>query len=225
MIFDKNGLPRDSGATDFMDSARLAGLIKLVGLPPMYLSMTGAADVTLYQKDGICYRYPFVDSNNPASDNPNNVTRDQMLCLTAGLWASGRQDIALKIYQKIKQRGFRAQNTEADVVGSKKPWYNGADIMLPADINHFRLCAGLKPTVLGLLFLCLDILFFNHSTKLKEPNQLIAKCMVAGPKYVKMLSRARISVCLKDYWLGWRMEPAFCNQILEKFNTVQQTEK
>jgi hypothetical protein len=210
MIFDSNGFPRDNGATDFMDSARLAGLMKLFNYP------CDQTNLAAYQSSGVCYRYPLLDAANPASNNPWNVTRDQIICLTAGLYAIGRYDLNLLIYNHVKVAGYRAQNLEADVRGSKKPWYNGADLMSPADMAHLRLCANLKPNLLGLLWLRLEIIGFKLRPAV-EPNQLLAKCVVAGPKYVsQLLSGNKVLKALRTYWAGWRDEVGLAEHIISK---------
>ena len=219
MIFDSHGLPKDLDATDYADSARLVGLLLLTKhpqAPPADLSF-------LYYQNHLCLRYPFPDPlGNLSSNNPLNVTRDQILCLAAG-WASLKPNpfaifTTMDLLKQTIERSIwpkRAQNTEADVVGSMKPWWNGADIYSPADINHFRLCAGLKGTLLGYAFLRLEIAVHNHFTPEREPNQLLCKAIIAGPKYVALMrSNSKLIKAIYTYWGVDRGEYELANHII-----------
>lgn len=227
MIFDESRLPKDNGATDYADSARLAGLLILTKHP-----QAPQSDLSfLYYRNHLCLRYPFVDPSNASSNNPLNVTRDQIICLAAG-WSTLLPNpfavfVTKDLLAQTLKRSIwpkRAQNTEADVVGSTKPWYNGADIYSPADINHFRLCAGLKGTLIGKLWLKLEIAVHNKFTPTREPNQLLCKAIVAGPAFVKqMLQNPNLIKSIYTYWGIDRSEYELANHVInlvEKFATV-----
>lgn len=217
MQFDSNGLPKDNGATDHMDSARLVGMLGLFGYP----NVTNAL-LSRYSDLGICYRYPFVDVANPASNNSNNVTRDQIICLAAGYFGRGWRARATEILIASERRStlgvHRAQNIEADVVGSVKPWYNGADLMLPSDIGHLRLCAGFQATLLQRAWLVVEIVLHNLLTPMREPNQLMCKAKVAGDMYVSLVKRnKRWKDAVRGYWSGWRAEPELAEFFIDNF--------
>lgn len=221
MYLDKTGLPRDNGATDFMDSARLVGVMATFKCA----TAINALNLGRYCVDGIVYRYPVVDDANPASNNPLNVTRDQILCLAAGYffknWSSRCVDILQQAYKRSKFTISRAQNAESDVVGSRKPWTNGPDILSPSHMNHLRLCARQRGTTLGYIWLNLDIAFYSLFTPKEEPNQILCMAMVAGPKYVKRMRRwnRHLDTALRTYWGGWRNEPELAEEIITHLRT------
>ncbi len=208
MIFDSQGLPKDSGASDYMDSARLAGLMACFGHPK-------APDMRKYLINGEGVRHPVEFPSN----NPNNFTRDQLMCLAAGLKAQGREAEVKVLYDAAVSRFYRAQNSEADVPGSTKQFPNGADFLTPSNMNHLRICAGMSPSWLGKMWLMIDIaangLFFSK----EEPNQLMAMCASAGSFYVKALRLAnrKLDKSITDYWSGWRMESDFAQFLIQKF--------
>lgn len=197
MIFDAHGLPRTKGETDFMDSARLAGMLATFG-------HWQAPDLLQYTtEEGYALRYPYEDPNNAASNNPLNVTRDQIICLASGLAAQGLSGQAYEFLIDAEARGFipRAQNVEADVPGSTKPWYNGADIMLLSDMGHLSTCSGGAATAFQRLWLRFEIMFHNYLTPLREPNQLMCKAKVAGDEYERLLLRnPKFFQSIWNYW-------------------------
>lgn len=216
MIFEEHGLPRDSGATDFADSARLAGLLATFDHPAMTADLI--ARYIVEGDQGV--RYPYLDPmGNLSSNNPKNFTRDQLMCLASGLARLGRQDLCLKLYEAAKARNYRAQNVERDVVGSTKEFPDGADILTFSDMNHLRLCAGLSGTILGYSNLIIDILVSSTFTRKSEPNQLMCKCQTAGKLFVKMwrLLNWSIDQAIRDYWCGWRGEPELADFLIMRF--------
>lgn len=78
MIFDDLGLPRDSNATDFNDSARLAGIMTLFNWPqrvPLSWYLITKNEIIKY------VRHP--------RENSYDLSRDQAIPLMAGLFISG----------------------------------------------------------------------------------------------------------------------------------------
>lgn len=69
MIFDSRGLPRDNGATDLQDSARLAGIMATFGI--------GNIPLEMYVVNGKYVRHP--------DEVIYDFSRDQAICLMAGL--------------------------------------------------------------------------------------------------------------------------------------------
>ncbi len=208
MIFDAQGLPRDTGATDFMDSCRLAGLMVLV-------EDSRAPKMEAYMINGMGVRHPI----EAPSNNPLNFTRDQMMILAAGLAKQGRQDLALQLYRGAQKRWCRAQNIESDVPGSSKKFPDGADILSPSHMGHLRRCAGLSRSWFGSLWLIIDILSDSHFSPYAEPNQLMAMCMIAGPFYVKLLRKMNKSLndAIMGYWNNWRCEPFLARALISTF--------
>jgi len=215
MIFDSHGLPKDTGASDYADSSRLAGLMATFGHPVMTAEL-----IAQYVIGDQGVRYPYQDpTGNLSSNNPKNFTRDQLMCLAAGLNKMRRPDLVLKLYKAAQDRWYRGQNTEADVVGSTKKFPDGADILTPAHMNHLRMCADQSPTILGRINLIVDILFNAYVNPMAEPNQIMCMCEIAGPKYVKLLRRLnkKLDAAIREYWCGWRGEPELAEMLIEKF--------
>jgi len=74
MIFDHNGLPKDNGATDYQDSARLAGIMAVFEWP-RGVNLQGYLDMGQKPK---YVRHPFEESKS-------DFSRDQAICLMAGM--------------------------------------------------------------------------------------------------------------------------------------------
>lgn len=70
-VYDAEGFPRDTGATDMWDSARLGGLMALLRHPQ-------APDCSRYLVDGRPTRHPTV--------TPDDFSRDQLVPWIAGYW-------------------------------------------------------------------------------------------------------------------------------------------
>lgn len=77
MIFDEMGYPRDTGATDFQDSARLAGMMALVNDPR-------TPQLFRYVREGWT---GLVYLRHPLEKNIYKYSRDQLMCFVAGLHA------------------------------------------------------------------------------------------------------------------------------------------
>lgn len=216
MIFDSHGLPRDSGATDFADSARLAGIMMVFDHPEM--NGLKLAQYIVNGDQGV--RYPYVDpTGNLSSNNPKNFTRDQLMCLSAGLAVAGRKDLCLLLLKAAEERNCRAQNVEKDVIGSVKTGADGADLLSPSHMNHLRICAGVKPKLLGKLFLVADICWNSVFARMEEPNQLMCMCKTAGSFYVKLLRtlNSKLDAAITHYWAGWRGEPELAKLMIKGF--------
>lgn len=215
MIFDLYGLPKDNGATDYMDSARLAGLVELFGSDHIDLMA-----YIRYDDEGrlVAMRHP----REMPSNNWKNFTRDQLMCLAAGLKKQNREGTVRKLYYEAVRRGYRAQNTEADYPGTLKKFPNGADLLTPSHMNHLRICSGEKPTLLGRLWLTIDILFNGYISPKTEPNQLICMCVVAGEKYVRLWKKVNPywKGAIIDYWCGWRGEKELALRMIESLEKI-----
>lgn len=211
MIF-VNNYPRDTGASDMMDSARLAGLMALFNHPMAYKEMLEGYELG----DGMIARCPVAEHEGDWCENPFNATRDQVICLAAGLYKLGMFEQTNRILRAHEARGWRAQNVEYDKPGSSKKFPNGADWLSPSHRNHLRLCAGQKPTHTGSAWLWQDIVYGCYVDPWHEPNQLISMMVVAGPKYVQWWKAHHPDwkKSLQLYWDGWRGEKAFCELMI-----------
>lgn len=74
MIFDELGLPKDNGASDLQDSARLAGLLAVFEWP-RYIG------IHQYLREGLgkYVRHP--------KEHIYDFSRDQAICLMAGFYS------------------------------------------------------------------------------------------------------------------------------------------
>lgn len=205
MIIDEYGLPKDTGATDKMDSARLAGIMSMIGHP-------SAPDLSKYIIGDQAVRHPHEEPAN----NPNNFTRDQLMCLVAGLHAQGRTDICKSLYLAAKKRGYKAQNSEYDYPGTTKKFPNGRDILSPSNMLALRIAAGEKGFALGHIWVVIDILFNAIFTPTREPNQLICQLYVISKKYLKLYKflTPKWKLAITEYWGGWRGEPELADQMI-----------
>ncbi|HBI00980.1 MAG TPA: hypothetical protein DDY18_05085 [Flavobacterium sp.] len=200
MVF-KDKLPVDAGATDAMDSARLAGLMATFDFPGFDKSLLLRY---LVEKNGqlMAVRHPGEEPSN----NPFNFTRDQLMCLAAGLHKAGYLNECKGLLEAAKTRGNRAQNTEYDMPGTKKDFPNGPDWLTPSHMNHLRLCAGEKPTLLGKIWLNVDILYSATIGSDKEPNQLMCMCEIAGKMEMLKRFHKKLEDAIVNYWDNWRLE-------------------
>jgi hypothetical protein len=221
MIF-RNFLPRDNGATDFKDSARLAGLMALFEHPEFGSSHLSRYFVLIYSAKYGNELLPVRNPDDSESSNPYNFSRDQLIPLAAGLYKM-KNEVGQKIYMYHvlkalnKRSSFRALNTIGND-GKEKKFPDGPDLLSPSHRNHLYMCSGEKPSLLGRLWLIADILVSSWFTPLEEPNQIIAMAYVAGPWYVKLLKRAnkRLDEAILSYWGGWRGEKDFANFLIKK---------
>jgi hypothetical protein len=78
MIFDELGFPRDTGATDMNDSARLAGIMTVFGYPHKVYMSRYVVETT---KGRVYKRHPV--------NSDYDMSRDQSIPLVAGLRVQG----------------------------------------------------------------------------------------------------------------------------------------
>lgn len=209
MIFDATGLPRDVGATDMMDSARIAGMLAIINhlkTPPLSRYIIS---------DNLGVRHPYEYPSN----NPLNFTRDQLLCLVAGLYKQSDTSSCKKLYEAAKFRGWRAQNTESDVPGSVKKFPDGPDWLSPSHRMVLSICAGNRGNLLGYIWLFFDIIFNTLFTPNREPNQLLAMLSIVSPKWLRLYKfvTPKWKEAVRSYWGGWRREPELANLIINHF--------
>jgi hypothetical protein len=187
-----------------MDSARLAGLLGLFDSNKVNKDLLSMYVINRHE----AVRAPFDDSSGLYPNNPNNFTRDQLLCLVAGLHHKGCIEACQGLLRAAIARGNRAQNTEKDAPGTAKTFPDGPDWLTPSNMNHLRICAGEQPGLLGKLWLIAEVFISSKLAPAAEPNQLIAMCVVAGASYVKLLknSNPKLRDAVEAYWTGWRNE-------------------
>lgn len=183
MKFDSLGLPQDNGASDLQDSARLAGIMTVFKWPQK-IPLTSYIMVS---SGGYSYvRHP--------KEYIYNFSRDQYLCLIAGLKVAGHY-------------GF-----------VNRKYVDGIDIMSPTVSGHEQRCKGLEATKFQNACLVGDILIHALFTPIGEPNQLLCMMKIAGPKYVTIWKALnpfwRRSI--RRYWAeSYRNEPELSAHIIK----------
>lgn len=211
MHFDSKGLPKDGGASDYLDSCRLAAVMAVIKHPkaPEMLNY-------LIKDQGV--RHP--------TSHPNNFSRDQLMPLVAGIYAqNGKSSYAKKLYTAAISRGFRSQNTH-DIFGNKKSWHQGPDIL-----NFFHmLVLGTASNIyvpiwlriLGKANAVIDIAYNAVFTQLREPNQLILSLYVLGPKWLKFYKTVTPGwkKAISIYWAGWRDEEGLAQNMIDWLDKI-----
>lgn len=179
----ENGYPKTSLlATDLKDSPRFAGLLQLFGWPDFAMPD--------YIENGRFVRSP--------GDDPNDFSRDQAVCLFAGLKS-----------RSIPSEVFAAQDLlDAGV-------FPNGDLMHPGIRGHIKRCIGQKSSLYEKAWLLTDI-WFQDVTNYWEQNQIMAMAMVAGPWYVRRWKSwlPTWQESLKSYWYK-RGEVIFCDYMIE----------
>lgn len=167
----ENGFVKIMGASDLEDSSMAAGMCALFEYPIEFDILNHLWPDGMYRR---CRNSRYLFS------------RDQALCLVAGLY----------------KRGF------SQYVGLER--VDGKDLFNPAARGHIKRCQSKKAWWFQDFFLRLEILAHALVTPLGEPNQLICMMMVhPDRKYLKLWcylnSEWRKSINL--YWRNWRGEP------------------
>lgn len=195
MIFDELGLPKDNGATDLQDSARLAGIMAVFDYPK-------TPDLTKYCQgylgnhgDNLYYvRHP--------KEYKYDMSRDQAVCLVAGFY-----------YQHYKSARYWVKDAAV----------TGKDILSPSVKGHFRRCRFEKTTWLQDFWLKLDIYWSAYIKPKAEINQLLCMLMVAGPEWVHLFKKHHKSWedNLLEYWAySFRQEPELAEHIIKKLREI-----
>lgn len=180
MRFDSLGLPIEVGASDMADSSRLAGIMALIGYYP-----NGPFDLSKYVVNNKYVRHPL--------ERKFDFSRDQTLCLVAGLKAQGLDHLV-----------------DLDYV-------DGRDIFSPAHRGHIKRCQGKSANWLEDAWLWFDIYRKAWTKPLSEPNQLICMLVIAGPKYLKAWCNAnkQWQESVNLYWRdSFRQEPELAQAII-----------
>lgn len=193
-IYDSLGLPRDVGATNLLDSARMAGMCVISGFN-YHIDLSMYVYSYSISKPTFTLRY----TRHPLSD-PDKMpfSRDQTSCLFAGLYYQGKIHLVNPNYQPP----------------------NG-DIISPSVRGHFKRCAGFKANALENMWLWIDVIYSAFIDPLAEPNQLIAMLLVADFKYLRAWKRWNKSWerSVTKYWSqedgAWRGEPELAQALIK----------
>lgn len=191
MIFE-NGFPRVQVADDMADSPVLNFWLCV-------LKDDRATDPVRYYTDKGPVRYPF--GKSLLESNPRCFSRDQLIMLTASEYFYHGKSL-------WKPKWF-APNTMSDTGKWKLP----DPMFLPHQMNHQKMCALQTPSDQGLAWLLKDIQYNAEHTPLREPNQLLAMCLVStqvtGINYVKLYCELipQWREAIKLYWNDDRPNP------------------
>jgi len=184
----QDGYPCDSGSTDGQDSARLIGIMALFG-HDFSLNMM-MKYIELYGRKRIPLRHPI-------EKNVYKYSRDQLIPFVAGLNHLHKNP---------------SHSASLNILIYYKP--ENGDWLSPSHKNHLFICAGLKPSFVGNLWLSLDVLWSCFIDPLAEPNQLICLMKVHPSKeYLKFWCKwnKKWAKSIRNYWSenegAWRGEP------------------
>lgn len=183
----QDGYPCDSGSTDGQDSARLAGIMSVFSYPrtpwlPNYVNVHGKYGSWEYLR-------------HPVEGNKYKFSRDQAVCLFAGL---------------------KFQSNSVFLFTQYKP--ENGDFISPSVRDHFRICAGYKPTFLGQLWLIFDIFYMTSFGMNHEQNQILCMLAVHPKKFFLDLYVWLHPDWTKphyEYWSGWRGEKELADHIIK----------
>lgn len=207
-----DGFPADNGATDGLDSARLAGVMAMLG-------RADAPNCAAYGANKDVFPSPFWQGvRHPThGDDPRTFSRDQTICLAAGLKAQSKLTELRDLYLAAKAAGNRAQNyMEWDGTIKKL----GADYIPPHVMGAMAVaCNEQVGLTLWQLFWLLGQMIFNSLIAKKEqpePNQMFATCFLAGRPFIKLykIIHRQWRGSIVDYWCGWRNEPELANDFI-----------
>lgn len=187
-----NGIPRDNGATDLEDSARLAGMLTAAGMAP------GLGPS--------CYLNSTTKELARWSGSILPFTRDQLIPL-AYFYKNMR---TIDITGDIRMAGALL------IASTKYTAPNGKDVLNPAHRSHLKACLGDSWSVAGKAFLVGEIAWHAFCVPTSEPNQLICMLLTAGPKYVRLWKRLnpKWRESISEYWCGWRAEPELAEALI-----------
>jgi hypothetical protein len=120
-----------------------------------------------------------------------------------------------------EDRAWRCQNTHT-YEGKRKPWYQGADVLMPDAQEHLRICAGIKSDkftrAVADAFLWASLLW---STKVKpwdEQNNILCMVLVRGEKWVRRYVDLHPDYIKStvQYWDSWRDELEIGQGLIKK---------
>lgn len=209
----------DWSYADGGDSAMRTGILAWAGSHQDELNL-GKFEI----KPGLFVRHP----TQAPWNNPNNFTRDQLVCYVAGCFAAGYSGICERAFITAVHRRLRAQNTEADVPGSTKHFPDGADLLMPDIMYFLGICAGLPKFVLaglaifGYPMLVLNILWSTLVKPYGEQNQLICICSIVGVRTLKFYRwlHPNYQKALVQYWGGWRDQMEIADKVINKIERL-----
>lgn len=178
------------------DSSRSVGLMALFG-SGLDRSLTREFEI----KPGYLTRHPV---HYPEGDC---FTRDQLICLTAGLWAGGHIDICRRVFWAHLKRGFFCQNYKTQFTRVNKGFF-GRDPLSPSHIGHLILCGKVYWAYWFLLisypWVILDIIWATKINPEMEQNQTVSMCVVYDLVWLWAFLSKDWEQSIRRYWQNWR---------------------
>lgn len=196
------GFPKDTGASDLCDSARLAGMAVQVKA-----EMGEDFKLSSYIVNGYPVRCPInwwsptSEEMNDATD-PKSFSRDQLVQFVGGLRAAGDVETAKLLYHLYASRNWICLNGD---------WINPSVRLL------MRVAAGMKPSLFQWAFLYCDCYYFAKKQPLAENNQMLSILLGTTEKQMKryIIWNPKWSLAVKKYWAdSYRKEPELAAAII-----------
>lgn len=222
-----------SESGDGGDSARAHGIVDCFDHYLLQWKNHGAGKFVL--DSGLAVRHP----TQAPWNNPLNFSRDQLMCLVAGLSVNA----ALMLLNTHKKRFWFCQNIERDWPGTRKrpyphkmtggdpvdegKWrmFDYADPLLPHHVLHLYRCAKIKPPlfikVFGTILFWLSIRFVSKKID-SEQNQLQCMVKTAGQYWIDLYKKCNPMWKLqtKYYWNDERNCPEIYNIIFNGLDNI-----
>lgn len=201
-----NGMyPKPRGATDYMDSAHLVGMMVYAG---MHIDINTVSEYV--NSDGYAMRCPINDGCDLQPNNYKNFTRDQFIPFISALYELKQYGTMRRVISHV---GLTMWNTESNSEGSKKKFPNGPDILDPSHHGYLRILINKKPLFFQRWWMIADIIFTSLFFPMKEPNNLIIMSHYYG--YTELLKRMnpKLKDAICKYWSGWRDEKQLADMI------------
>lgn len=180
------------------DSSRSTGIMALFG------SRIDQEVIDYHCTDKGFVRHP---KQAPWNDT-SNFSRDQLLCLIAGLYKA-------KKYKKIRREFYRQYwkgiCPNGDLLGPEFYWH----VILSGKIYFFY---WLFP--IGYLFQFLHIIWATQIDPDKEQNQTICMTTVSGLLWLWVFMHPYWKTSIRNYWSKWRDQDEIAKHIIKGINLL-----
>jgi hypothetical protein len=185
-IYDDLGLPRDNGATDWQDSARLAGIMATVGYTTKYYVSPLVLYIDFENKKYV--RHP--------KENVYDFSRDQAMCFVAGLISVNSPDYFFNEGFVTGKDFMSPSNKALFKIGRGEPIADLAKAWIYLDVLFHAL---VRPMSESNQLICMLLVWPD-----KGPLKLWRK-----------LNR-KWEQGVREYWSNWRQEPELAESIIQK---------
>ena len=194
MTLDEFGLPKEHGASDLQDSARLAGILWTFGISDIS-HLSPNLDLYFDGDNKIFVRHPL--------ERKYDFSRDQAICLFAGMKARSLWTGVLPVI--------------------RKEYVDGKDWFSPSHNAHIKFCRFETPNLLERNWIWLDVLWACYVDKEHENNQLLCMLLShRNKKPLKFyLKNSNWEQLIASYWGGWRGERELAYQMIKYLNKVK----